>query len=69
MNKSNLWNLLWSASQRAFHVETQSETEASGIRGYIDRRPHDYVVLFQGNSHEEVSAFRRTLVDQYGRPE
>jgi hypothetical protein len=61
--------LLWSHSQKCFHVETPAETQEIGQRSYIAGRPMDYIVLHIAESAEKAMAFRECFTAKHGRPE
>jgi pyridoxine/pyridoxamine 5'-phosphate oxidase len=53
--------LLWSPSQRSFHIELVSQMLEKNSRIYFDNLPVDYVTLAFANTHEEAVEISNTL--------
>lgn len=51
----SLYVLLWSPSQKCFHIELVSEMILENIQVYYGNLPGDYIVLQITNSHEEAA--------------
>ncbi|UMR98590.1 hypothetical protein AOY87_10100 [Escherichia coli] len=65
-SSADLYVLLYSESQKCFHIETISAMVDKNVRMYLDRRSGDYVTLAFGSSVEELREIRRHLVARRG---
>ena len=49
---NELWNLLWSGSQQAFHIERVSDTRKANLSAFLESRRMDYVTMLVGTDDE-----------------
>ena len=54
--------LLWSPSQRCFHIELVSKMLKNNSIIYFENRPIDYITLAFANSHEEAWESSKTFI-------
>lgn len=59
-----MYALLYSESQRYFHIETVAAMIDRNIRMYLDNRRGDYVTLAIGSTVEELREIKRQLVEK-----
>lgn len=63
------WNLLWSAKQNAFHIESMNDTLGKNLDAFFAKRHTDYVTLFVGTFDEcyEQADHYRPMLDERER--
>ena len=64
---NELWNLLWSRSQQAFHIEQVKYTVRTNQSAFLANRRMDYVTLLVGTEdecHAEADFLRPKLHEQ-----
>ncbi|EFJ8857323.1 hypothetical protein FSI43_019120 [Escherichia coli] len=62
-SSADLYVLLYSESQKCFHIETVSAMVDKNVRMYLDGRSGDYVTIGFGSSVEELREIRSKLVE------
>ncbi|ECJ2444976.1 hypothetical protein FNI96_20875 [Salmonella enterica subsp. diarizonae] len=65
-SSADLYVLLYSESQKCFHIETVAAMIDKNVRMYLDGRSGDYVTLTFGSTVEELREIRRQLVEKRG---
>ncbi len=65
-SSADMYVLLYSESQKCFHIETVSAMVERNVRMYLDGRSGDYVTLAFGSSVEELREIRSQLVEKRG---
>ncbi|OIN20905.1 hypothetical protein AO411_2031330 [Salmonella enterica subsp. enterica serovar Sarajane] len=61
---THLYVLLYSESQKYFHIETVAAMMDRNIRMYLDGSKGDYVTLAIGSTVEELREIKRQLVEK-----
>ncbi|MBE0071482.1 hypothetical protein FOT46_07240 [Citrobacter freundii] len=61
-SSADLYVLLYSESQKCFHIETTSAMIRKNLRMYLNGKSGDYVTLAMGSSRDEMHDLRRQIV-------
>ncbi|QSZ84725.1 hypothetical protein FYK26_09330 [Escherichia albertii] len=62
-SSADLYVLLYSESQKCFHIETVSAMIDKNVRMYLEGRSGDYVTIGIGSSVEELREIRGKLIE------
>lgn len=64
MNPDQIYVLLYSFSQHAFHVETLADTMRTGLRAIEKKQPNDFIVIRAAESRQAIDAFHVDLIER-----